>query len=380
MAHGISVEHSLDGNKADSSFLLIVILLSGTGIAMLYSASFGYAQALGKTSDYFFVRQLAYLGLSAVAFLAASWVSIDFLRGKSALIVFVALLALILPFIPGLGVYRNGAIRWIGIGSRTFQPSEIFKPALVLYLAHLFSKKSDRIGDLINSTLPPLFVAAIGTLIIYWQNDFSTAVLVLLVAVIMFWIAEVPFRFFLAISTIALPLVALSVMTSDFRLKRIITYLKPEYAPESIGYQVLASLKAIRSGGFWGKGIGLGTVKLSSVPEVQCDFVFSAIVEETGFLGVLLFIALWVFLAWRAFGIAFRSQDRFVSLASYGLAWTICLQVVVNIAVTAGIVPATGISLPFFSAGGSSLLSCAIICGLLYNFSRRPGSAEALNG
>ena len=186
----------------------------------------------------------------------------------------------------------------------------------------------------------------------------------------MFWAAGAPVSFFLGLGAAAAPLAALSVLTSDFRLRRILAFLFPAYEPHGQGYQVLGSLKAIRSGGFLGKGIGLGTMKLASVPEVQSDFVFAAWAEETGFLGVVLFFLLWAAFAWRALRTAFAEEDGFRSFLGVGMASLLLFEVVVNVGVAGGLVPATGIALPFFSAGGTSLLSTACACGILCNLSR----------
>jgi cell division protein FtsW len=220
----------------------------------------------------------------------------------------------------------------------------------------------------------------LGCFIVYLQNDFSTTIIVGMAAATVFWIAGSPLSFFLGLGAAAAPLAALSVLTSDFRLRRILAFLFPSYEPHGQGYQVLGSLRAIRAGGFFGKGLGLGTLKLSSVPEVQSDFVFAAWVEETGFVGVLAFYALWAFLAWRAFTNAFAEEDGFRSYLGFGLTTLLVAEALVNVAVAAGVVPATGLALPFFSAGGSSLISTAAICGLLYNLSRsetRGAAAEA---
>lgn len=370
MSAGFEVERTYTGRGGDTSLLAASALLFGTGLAVLYSASYGYALSLQMSAAHFLLRQLGYAPLALMVFLACAFLPAERLKSLVKPLTLLALAALVLPFIPGIGVSRNGATRWIGIGSRTFQPSQIFRIALVLYLAHIFSKKSERIGDVVNSALPPLVITSLGALLIFLQNDFSSAVILVLVAAALFWAAEVPVRFFAALGTILLPLTALSVLTSDFRLRRIIGFLYPGYEPTALGYQVNGSLRAIRAGGFWGKGLGLGTLKLTSIPEVQSDFVFSAFAEEAGFLGVLAFLGLWGFFLWRGYRTAFRNEDRFRSYLAFGLSTSLGIQVLVNIAVAAGALPATGIALPFYSAGGSSFLEAAAACGLLYNLSR----------
>lgn len=377
MSAGFEIERTYTGRNGDLSLLAASALLFGTGLAALYSASYGYALSLQKSGAHFLVRQLGYAPLALLEFLACAFIPPERLKALVKPLTLLALAALVLPFIPGIGVSRNGATRWIGIGGRTFQPSQIFRIALVLYLAYIFSKKSDRIGDVVNSALPPLMITSLGAVLIFLQNDFSSAVILVLVAAALFWAAEVPLRFFAALGTILFPLTALSVLTSDFRLRRIIGFLYPGYEPTALGYQVSGSLRAIRAGGFWGKGLGLGTLKLTSIPEVQSDFIFSAFAEETGFLGVLIFLGLWGFFLWRGYRTAFRNEDRFRSYLAFGLTTSLGIQVLVNIAVASGVLPATGIALPFYSSGGSSLLEAAATCGLLFNLSRGMERAQA---
>lgn len=377
MSAGFEVERTYTGRGGDAPLLAASALLFGTGLAVLYSASYGYALSLQKPAAHFLFRQLGYVPLALLVFLVCAFLPAERLKSLVKPLTLLALAALVLPFIPGIGVSRNGATRWIGIGSRTFQPSQIFRVALVLYLAHIFSKKSDRIGDVVNSALPPLVITSLGALLIFLQNDFSSAAILVLIAAALFWAAEVPVRFFAALGTILLPLAALSVLTSDFRLRRIIGFLYPGYQPTALGYQVNGSLRAIRAGGLWGKGLGLGTLKLTSIPTVQSDFVFSAFAEEAGFLGVLAFLGLWGFFLWRGYRTAFRNEDRFRSYLAFGLSTSLGIQVLVNIAVAAGALPATGIALPFYSAGGSSFLETAAACGLLYNLSRGDPAVRA---
>lgn len=370
MPASLAMEKPFSRFMGDGAMIGAIVLMAGLGLVNLYSASYGYAVALGRSPSYFAVRQLLWFGPATVVFLACMAVSLDFLRDRAGLLVLLSLLLLVLPFLPGIGITKNGASRWFGAGGFMFQPSELFKPALVLYLAYILSKKSDRLSDVVNAVVPPLLVAAVGVAIVLMQNDFSTALLIGLIAAVMFWGAEVPLVFFAALASVGVPLVALSVLTSDYRLKRVLGFVVPGFDPADISYQVNGSLKAIRAGGAWGKGIGQGTLKLRSIPEVQSDFVFSAWVEETGFAGVMAFIALWGFILWRAYRSALRAPDLFRSQLCFGLATYIALQVLVNIMVAAGAVPATGIPLPLFSSGGSSLLSVAASLGLIANVSR----------
>ncbi len=382
MPAALAMERPFSRFRGDGALLGAIVLLAGLGMVNLYSASYGYAMALGLPPHYFALRQLMWALPALAVFAAAYAVPLDWLRPRAGAIILTSLLLLVLPFLPGIGIAKNGAFRWFGLGGLMFQPSELFKPALVLYLAHILSKKADRLSDVVNAVIPPLLVAAAGMAVILLQNDFSTAMLVGALAAIMFWIARVPVVFFAALGSVGLPLASLSVLTSDYRLKRVLGFIAPGYDPADISYQVNGSLKAIRAGGLWGKGIGQGTLKLRSVPYVQSDFVFSAWAEETGFVGVLLFAGLWAFLLWRAWRAAFRTPDLFRSLLCFGMASYLGIQTLVNVMVVVGAIPATGIPLPLFSAGGSSLLSVALAFGLVANVARDavPAEGEARRG
>jgi cell division protein FtsW len=357
---------------------LAAFLLAVVGLAALWSASSGYAISLGKGHAYFFLRQALFLAPSILVFFVCAMVPLEAIRARIGPITLVGLALLFLPFIPGLGENRNGATRWIDLGISTFQPSELWKPVSVLYLAHILDRRRERAAEGVGPLIPPLLLVGAACLVVYAQNDFSTAVITGAAAIAVFWAAEAPLSFFLGLGAAAAPLAALSVLTSDFRLRRILAFLFPAYEPHGQGYQVLGSLRAIRSGGLFGKGVGLGTLKLSSVPEVQSDFIFAAWAEETGFLGVLAFFALWAFLAWRAFRAAFAEEDGFRSYACFGIATLLLMEVIVNVAVAAGLVPATGMSLPLFSAGGSCLVATAASLGILYNLSRGSAASRRL--
>jgi cell division protein FtsW len=370
MRLGFDAERASSERQGDRGMLAAIALLAGVGVAALWSASSEYAISLGKDSGYFALRQAMFLAPALLAFWACASIDLDAIRAKTGVITLVALASLLLPFVPGLGENRNGATRWISLGFTTFQPSELWKPACILYLAHILDKKRDRIALSAGVLIPPFLLAGLGCILVYAQNDFSTAVITGLCAIVVFWVAEAPPSFFLGLGAAAAPLAALSVLTSDFRLRRILAFLFPAYEPHGQGYQVLGSIKAIRSGGFFGKGLGLGSLKRGSIPEVQSDFVFAAWTEETGFLGALAVLGLFGFLAWRAFRIAFAEERGFRSYLGMGMAFLLCLETLVNAAVVAGALPATGMALPFFSAGGSSLLSTAVSCGVLYNLSK----------
>ncbi|HUW68821.1 MAG TPA: putative peptidoglycan glycosyltransferase FtsW [bacterium] len=373
MTSGFAMDRPLRRIGGDPALLGSLLLILGIGLAGLYSASYGFALSLGKAPSYFVNRQLLWVVPSLLAFGLGAFISLDRLSRQMSVIVLGTMFLLVLPFVPVIGITKNGASRWFGFAGQMFQPSELFKPVLVLYLAHILSKKAERLSDVVNGVFPPLLVVAAGVAIVLMQNDFSTALLLGILGIIMFWIAEVPLVFFVALASVGLPLVSLSVLTSDYRLKRVLGFIAPAYDPADLSYQVNGSIRAIAAGGLWGKGLGQGTLKIRSIPEVQSDFVFAAWAEETGFVGVLVFAALWAFFLWRAFKTAFEAPDAFRRHLAFGLACYLAIQTLINIMVVSGAAPATGIPLPFFSSGGSSLISVSLTAGLLYNVSRSVG-------
>jgi cell division protein FtsW len=367
---GFAAEPMANGQRENGPFLATLVLLAGMGLATLWSSSSGFAISLGKPAYFFLVNQLVFYVPALAAFAFLAFIPLDTLRAKVGPITLIGLASLLLPFVPGLGENRNGASRWVDLGFTTLQPSEFWKPICVIYLAHILDRRKEAQAEGLGPLILPFFLAGAGCLLILLQNNLSTAIISGLIAISLFWVASAPAGFFIGLAGVAIPLAALSVLTSEFRLRRILTFLVPAYAPHGQSYQVLGSLRAIRSGGFFGKGVGLGTLKLGSVPEVQSDFIFAAWTEEMGFIGVLAFLAIWAFFCYSAYRRAFEEEDGFRSYLGFGLTTLLALEVVVNVAVSSGLVPATGIALPFFSAGGSSLLATGGVAGLLVNLSR----------
>ena len=362
---------SRDGPGSDGVLSASLFIVAVLGMAVLWSASTGYALSLGHPSWWFAARQAVFWIPALLIFALAVFVPLDALRRRIGAITVIGLLFLILPFLPVIGSHRNGAARWINLGFTTIQPSEFWKPIAIVYLAHVLDRRGPDAGrERPESLVGPFLLVAFGSLLIYLQNDFSTAVIAMVAIAAVFWVAGAPAGAFAGMGFVGLSLGALMVLTSDFRLRRILAFLFPNYEPHGQSYQVLGSLRAIREGGFFGKGLGLGTLKVGSIPEVQSDFVFASFSEEVGFIGILLFFALWLLVAFRAFGNAYREEDQFRSLLGFGLGFLILLEVLINTAVAAGVVPATGIALPFVSAGGSSLMASAAVAGLLVNLGR----------
>ena len=352
-------------------FCLCVILLFGTGLVTLYSASYSFALRFFRDGNYFIARQLVFAAAGIILFIFFTFVNLEKLRKFIMPFVGLAAFLCVLTLIPGIGVERYGASRWIEAGFVSYQPSEMVKFVLPLYLAHLLDKKEGSLDNFYSGILPPVLVTGLFFGLIYIQNNFSTAVFIVFNAMVIFFLAGMSYRYFLAAIAMIIPVSALLVFTKEHRVRRLVSFLKPEWDPLGAGFQVNASRDAIVSGGLWGKGIGEGTRKIASIPEIHSDFIFSAYVEETGFIGILLFFAMFTAFAILGYRAAWKCGTLFGRLLASGLTTMVVLQAFLNTAVVCGALPATGIPLPFFSAGGSSLATTLICAGLIANVARK---------
>lgn len=366
--------------RFDVPFIVMTVIMCGVGITTLYSGSSGYAELAFGTPLYFIHRQLANLAIGTVALVVLSLINLEAVRALLPKIVLITILIAILPFIPGIGISRNGAARWIRLGPSQFQPSELVKVVMVIFLANLFAKKHDRFNEPEVSVYPAAFMSFLFIGIIYLQNDFSTAMFILFIVLSMFYVSGVPTSWFIKLFIVLLPLVAIMVLSKEYRIKRVLSFLHPDADPLNSGYQVNAALKALSEGGFWGRGLGNGIRKISSIPEVQSDFIFAVWCEEMGFFGVLMYFGLLVAFSVRGFMISMSCPDRFRCYLAFGCTLIILVQSLMNCGVVVRFFPATGIPLPFFSSGGSSLLITLCLCGLIINVSRRKPEGESQNG
>jgi cell division protein FtsW len=357
-------------------FYICIILLLGIGVVTLYSSSYAFARRFFNDGNYFIVRQAVFAAAGIVLFVIFSRINLKTLRKYVMPLMGIAAFLCALTMIPGIGVERYGASRWIEIGAVSYQPSEMVKFVLPLYLAHLLDKKAENLDNFYSGVLPPVLVTGLFFALIYMQNNFSTAVFITFNALVIFYLAGMRYRYFFAAVAMIVPVSALLVFTKEHRVRRLVSFIKPEWDPLGAGFQVNASREAIISGGFWGKGIGEGTRKVASIPEIHSDFIFSAYAEETGFIGILLFFAMFTAFAVLGYRAAWRSETVFGRLLAAGLTTMIVSQAMLNIAVVSGALPATGIPLPFFSAGGSSLATTLVCAGLIANVARKGAAAS----
>ncbi|MCR5386510.1 MAG: putative lipid II flippase FtsW [Treponema sp.] len=365
-------EHSVDSyRKSDMSFIISVILMWGIGIFTLLVCSSSYAAATLNDSLYFVKRQLIASSVGFIGLLFFAVCPLDKQRKLLPLIVFAAFGLCLLTFIPGIQYERNGAHRWIKMPFFTFQPSELVKFVIVIYLANYFDKYCRKSDDDEDKTVSPAVVSlVIFVTVIFMQKDFSTGLFVLFIGLIMFYIAKAKMLWFVPFCILGIPAVILMILTEEYRVNRIAAFLNPDEFVQSYNFQSLASKRAVSTGGIWGQGIGEGLERLNNIPEVQSDYIFAGWAEAMGFIGVILYFALLIYFVIKAVKIALRCPDRFSAFGTMGCVAVIFFQSLMNVGVVCGILPTTGIPLPFFSSGGSSIIVTLCMCGFIINASR----------
>lgn len=364
----------------DYTLLFIVLFLMGFGLVMIYSVSSYEAAADFGDAAYYLKKQLLSSIIGLVAMIITANIPYTFWMRFTALAYIISLG--MIGMVPFFGIESHGAKRWLpipGIGL-TIQPAEVAKLAMILVLAHLVCKMGKGVRTLkgmaflLAVSLPPVAMVYLCT------NNLSSAIIILGIAVLMIFVASPDYKKFVITGLVGLTAVTGLVYyiasmemneQTNFRFKRILAWLHPEDFLEDTGYQTMQSLYAIGSGGIWGKGLGQSMQKLGFIPEAQNDMIFSIICEELGLFGAIAIIIMFVMLIWRMMVIANNAPDLFGALIVVGVMGHIAIQVILNIAVVTNTIPNTGISLPFISYGGTSVLFLLIEIGLVLNVARR---------
>ena len=362
---------------SDTVLVATLIVLTGSGLAVLLSASYFYGDRVFDDPLRFFRRQVLWVALGTLIAAIAAVVPLRYVRRAVLPLVAVSVPLVLLALVPGVGLSAMGAQRWIVVGGLSLQPSELAKLALVLYLAHILERKGNlaefTYGHSMRVILPPMLVVGLFAALVYLQNDFSTPIFLVFIAMAMLWLAGVRVGLFGALSVVGTPLAAMLLLSKEHRVLRLIAFLEPTADSAGSGYQVLAARAALARGGVWGTGIGRGQMKLGPLPEAHSDFIFAVAGEELGLVGVILILGLFAVFAWRGYLIVRHHRDRFARYLAFGLTTSIVAQAFLNLAVVSSLVPATGLPLPFYSSGGSSLLTTFAMCGLLVGLSRQSG-------
>lgn len=350
-------------------FIVILLLLAG-GIIMISSASSVYALYHFKNSYYFLIKQLTWAALGIVIMLIVSRIDYKLWGKLSTLLLFISIALLAIVLIPHVGVNRNGAQRWINLGFTDFQPSEVAKLAIIIFLSYELSRKKEKIIQFFNGLVPFLMwmVVIIGLLLL--EPHKSGAILIMLIGIILLFTAGARIYHFMILS---IPVIAAGfyiISKDQYSLARVLTFLDPWKDPKGDGWQAIQSLYAIGSGGLFGLGLGRSRQKFLYIPEPQNDFIFSILAEELGYIGVLAVLIIFLIFIWRGLRIAMYAPDTFGSLLATGITSLVAIQFAINVMVVTSLLPVTGMPLPFFSYGGSSLLFLMLGMGILLNISR----------
>ena len=353
----------------DIQLLFPVLFLVGIGIVMVYSAS--SAVALKKFgSDYLFLKKQALFALiGIVALVACRHFPYQWYRPLTYPLLAVALLFLIAIQVTDLGFSAGGSTRWLRIGSLTFQPSEFARFAMVVFLAYSLDKKRENIKEFSIGFIPHILVFGVFAVCIFQQPDFGSVVILAIITWLMMFVGGVRCTHLFTSLIALLPVAVYYLVMEEYRVKRLLSFLNPWEYPADEGYQVVHSLMAFGTGGLWGTGIGKGFQKLFYLPEPHTDFIFSIIGEEFGLFGVLIIIGLYGLILFKGIQIARHTPDTFGSLMAFGLTSAMGIQVCINMGVALGLLPTKGLTLPFLSYGGTSLLLNMASIGILMNIS-----------
>ena len=355
----------------DLTFMFLVLILLAIGLIMLFSASYASAYYETGNSFYYISRQLLFAIVGIIGMFVVANIDYHILHRFAFLIYIGTVFLLILVLFVHT---REDARRWIPLGFTTFQPSELAKFAVVLIFAHLISTNYDRMKDPKYGVWPFLALMGIVVLLMLLEPHLSGTILILSIGIIMMFVGGTDLKWFMIGGLLLVAAVVVIVLIPGvipYAMSRIQHWRDPWIDPQGKGFQTIQSLYAIGSGGLMGVGIGNSRQKHLYLPEPQNDFIFSVVCEELGFIGATLIILVFVLLIWRGYVIAMRCRDRFGSMLAIGLTTQVGVQTILNIAVVSNTIPNTGISLPFFSSGGTALVMLLAEMGVILSVSRQ---------
>jgi cell division protein FtsW len=362
----------LPTKKTTPDFILLIVTFSllAVGMTMVYSASAIWAEYKFDDSFFFAKRQMlfAVVGIIAMFFI----MNVDYWtwRTWAKVILIVCFVLLVLVLIPGIGNVRNGSRSWIGVGAFSVQPSEFMKLAMIAFLAKFLAEKQKLITSFKSGLLPSLGLVFTAFALIMLQPDLGTGTVMVGTCVVMIFISGARVMHFVYLGLLGVAGFVGLIASAPYRMDRITSFLDPWKDPLGTGFQMIQSLYAIGPGGLFGLGLGESRQKFFYLPEPQTDFIFAIIAEELGFIGGSFVLLLFSLLLWRGVRIALGAPDLYGSLLATGIIAMIAIQVMINIGVVTGLMPVTGITLPFLSYGGSSLTLMLMAVGVLLNVSR----------
>jgi len=355
--------------RFDPVLLCAVLGLVSFGLVMVYSASAVLAQDKLGDSLYFLKRQLAAAGMGLVAMAAAMKFGWRRLARWAYPLLLAAIVLLVLVNVPGIGSTAGGARRWIRLPGFGLQPAEVAKFAWVVYLSYSLAKKREKVAKFSVGFVPHLVLCGILVLLCMMQPDFGSSVLLVFMLFVLLFAAGAKLSYLVGMVLLALPMAYVAIASSPYRMKRILAFMDPWAHRHDVGYQVAESLMSIGSGGVAGLGLGDGRQKLFFLPEAHTDFIFSILAEETGLIGVGLLVTLYGIVLWRGVRASLAAGETFGTYLGLGISSIIAFQAAVNMCVAMGLLPTKGLTLPFVSYGGSSLVVLMGAAGVLLSLS-----------
>lgn len=370
--------YELSRGPIDLPFCFLVLLLTAVGLVMLLSASFPSAYYETGDATHYFIRQAAFAGMGVAAMFIIGRLNYQSFRPLARPALFVAIVLLVLVLIPGVGITRNNATRWLGVGELfTFQPSEIAKVAIVLYFSDSISRKKDRMRTLRYGVVPYAVWIVLVAGLVALEPHLSGAILIAGAGAVLMLVGGIQWRYVLGAIGAAGGLLYLVLFVIGYNTSRIEMWFNPWQDAQGKGYQLSQSLISIGSGGLWGVGLGKSRQKFLYLPEEHNDFIFAIVCEELGLIGASIIMILFAALILRGYWIALHARDRFGSLLAVGVTTLIAMQTFLNIGVVTGLLPTTGISLPFFSYGGTALSMQLAEMGIVLSVSRQMKPTKA---
>lgn len=353
----------------DVPFLVLTVLLVTIGVIMMFSASYARAYEVKGNSTYYFARQAIFAVVGIGMMLFVSRINYQIWRGASLLVLLAAVFFLLL--VPVIGTTENGAKRWLNLGFMSFQPSELAKPAIILSFASLMSTYREKMQTFRYGVLPFAAILIVICGLLMLEPHFSGIIIMLVIGATMMFLGGVQVRWFVIGGALFAIFAVVYLKTMGYASERVTAWRDPASDPSDAGYQILQSLYSIGSGGLMGLGLGRSRQKYLYLPEEHNDYIFSIVCEELGFVGALVIILLFILLIVRGYWIAMHARDRFGALTAAGISTLLAVQVFFNIGVVTNFLPATGISLPFFSYGGTALLLQLFEMGIVLSVSRQ---------
>ena len=357
--------------SVSASIFIIVSLLIAIGVVMIYSASAMHGYEKMQDSLYFIKRHIVYVVLGYISMFAIMAMNISLLKTFSKWMIAFSGILLLAVLIPGLGREISGARRWFSFGPITFQPSELAKIAIIIYIADIAARREAIIRSFLYGYLPGLLVTGAFVGLVLLEPDLGTAIDIAAISFLVLFVSGARVSHISCTILAGLPALYFLLFSVPYRRKRLLIFLNPWADRKGAGFQIIQSLIALGSGGLIGVGLGQSKQKLFYLPEAYTDFIFAIIGEELGFLGILAVIILFALFVWQGMRVCLYSQDAFGRALSFGVVTMITLEAIINIGVVSGILPTKGLPLPFVSYGGTSLVFHMMAVGLLLNVAKR---------